>query len=224
MPQDMKTICLDGTNCYLIKTTAGFILIDTGYPFHRGKLEKGLEQEGCTPGNLELILLTHGDIDHSGNAAYLREKYKANIAMHSGDTEMCLKDGFTRDRGKAPSDFPPLLYLWLIQSAFEFLFGQLFWRKPFDRFEPDMLLEEGRSLAEYGFDAKVLYTPGHSKGSVSVLTGDGNLFCGDMFGNVWGKILKSVDEAGFDRLKALNIKTIYPGHGKPFPMERLMKN
>ena len=144
-------------------------------------------------GSLELIVITHGDIDHTGNCAYLREHYGAKIAMHEGDTEMCMKDGMTRDRGEIPADFPlPLMVLWLTKGLLTFALGQVRWRKPFDPFEPDLLLEEGQSLAEYGFDAKILYTPGHSKGSVSVLTDDGDLICGDMFSNAWGRIINSL--------------------------------
>jgi hydroxyacylglutathione hydrolase len=148
LSQKIETISLHGTNCYLIKTGSGYILIDTGYPFHRHALEKELERESCEPGNLKLIVITHGDIDHTGNCAYLREKYKVRIAMHKGDTAMCMKDGITRDRGKMPADFPPLLILWLVQSGLNFLLRQALWGKPFDRFEPDLLLEEGQSLAE----------------------------------------------------------------------------
>jgi glyoxylase-like metal-dependent hydrolase (beta-lactamase superfamily II) len=97
----------------------------------------------------------------------------------------------------------------------------MLWRKPFDRFEPDLLLEDGQSLAEHGFDAKILYTPGHSKGSISILTGSGDLICGDMFNNVRGRILKSIDEGGLERLRELEIETVYPGHGAPFSMEQL---
>lgn len=219
MTQEIKTIELDGTNCFLINTGSGYILIDTGYPFYRHALEKELERASDKPVNLKLIVITHGDIDHTGNCAYLREKYKVRIAMHKGDTAMCLKDGITRDRGKMPADFPPLLILWLVQSGLDFLIRQAIWGKPYDRFKPDLFLEDGQSLEEYGFQARVLYTPGHSKGSISVLTEDGDLICGDMFGNVWGKILKSTDESGLERLKSLKIKTVYPGHGKPFPVE-----
>ena len=105
MSQEIKTISLDGTNCYLVKTDGGYILIDTNFPFQRNKFEKTLEREGCRPGNLKLIVITHGDIDHTGDGAYLREKYKARIAMHEGDTEMCMNDGITRDRGEVPKDF-----------------------------------------------------------------------------------------------------------------------
>jgi hydroxyacylglutathione hydrolase len=223
MSQEIKTINLDGTNCYLIKTDGEHVLVDTNFPFQRSKLEKELDREGCRPGNLKLIVVTHGDIDHTGNCAYLREKYGARIAMHEGDTEMCMKDGMTRDRGKLPEDFPlPLMMVWLLRGLLRFALGQMVWRKPFDRFKPDLLLEEGQSLAEYGFDAKILYTPGHSKGSISILTDSRDLICGDMFNNVWGRILKSTDEGVPERLKELEIRAVYPGHGKPFSMEQVM--
>lgn len=225
MSQEIKTISLDGTNCYLIKTDSGYILIDTNFPFQRRKLEEELEKEGCKPGNLNLIVITHGDIDHTGNCAYLREMYKVKIAMHEGDTEMCMKDGRTRDRGKMPEDFPiPLMVLWLMKGLLRFALRQATWRKSFDRFQPDLLLEEGHSLEEYGLDAKILYTPGHSIGSISILTDSGDLFCGDMFNNVWGRIIKSTDEDGLERIKELEIRNIYPGHGKPFSMELLIKD
>jgi hydroxyacylglutathione hydrolase len=223
MSSKIQTISLGGTNCYLVGADRGFLLIDTGFPFQRSKLEEELDRIGCKPGSLELIVITHGDIDHTGNCAYLREKYGARIAMHKGDTEMCMKDGMTRDRGEIPADFPlPLMVLWLAKGLLTFALGQVRWRKPFDRFEPDLLLEEGQSLAEFGFDAEIFYTPGHSTGSISVLTAGGDLICGDAFSNAWGRILQSADKARLERLKEAGVQTIYPGHGKPFPMERLV--
>jgi glyoxylase-like metal-dependent hydrolase (beta-lactamase superfamily II) len=131
MPQEIQTISLGGTNCYLVKTDSGHILIDTGFPFQRGKLEEELESKGCKPGTLKLVVVTHGDIDHTGSCAYLREEYGARIAMHEGDTEMCMKDGMTRDRGEIPADFPlPLMVLWLAKGLMAFGLGQMRWRKP----------------------------------------------------------------------------------------------
>jgi glyoxylase-like metal-dependent hydrolase (beta-lactamase superfamily II) len=216
-------ISLDGTNCYLVRTGSDFVLIDTGFPFQRIKLEGVLETVGCKPENLKLIVITHGDIDHTGNCAYLAETYQAKIAMHEGDTEMCMNDGITRDRGKMPEDFPlPLMVLWLMKGFVRFALGQVLWRKPFERFEPDLLLEDDQSLAAYGFEAKVLYTPGHSKGSISLLTDDGDLICGDAFSIVQGRILKSIEEGGLERLKGLGIGTVYPGHGQSFAMEQFI--
>ena len=58
--------------------------------------------------------------------------------------------------------------------------------KKSDRFQPDVCLEDGDDLREYGFDAQVLHLPGHSNGSIGVLTAGGDLFCGDLLRN-WGK-------------------------------------
>ena len=59
-------------NCYLIKADNHYFLIDTGMPNKRKVIEKELKSAGCRPGNLTLIILTHGDLDHAGNAAYFR--------------------------------------------------------------------------------------------------------------------------------------------------------
>jgi hydroxyacylglutathione hydrolase len=88
---EIKTIAFGGVNCYLLSIDSGFVLIDTGFSKNRVDVEKELESAGCKPGNLRLILLTHGDFDHSGNAAYLRGKYNAKIAMHSADKGMVEK-------------------------------------------------------------------------------------------------------------------------------------
>ena len=72
--------------CYLIQTAAGHVLIDTGGSNARKEMHAQLERAGCMPGALKLVLLTHGDFDHIGNAAYLRATFGANIAMHRDDS------------------------------------------------------------------------------------------------------------------------------------------
>jgi len=64
MTSEIKTINFGGVNCYLVKTGDGFILIDTGVPSKRVDIEKELVRAGCKPGDLKLIVLTHGDFDH----------------------------------------------------------------------------------------------------------------------------------------------------------------
>lgn len=94
MPQEIKPISLSlpyrlgSVNCYLIKTGVGFVLIDTGSSNQRAVLERELASMGCQSGNLKLIILTHGDFDHTGNAAYLRARFGAKIAMHADDSGM----------------------------------------------------------------------------------------------------------------------------------------
>ncbi len=89
--REIKTISYGGVNCYLLTTDKGFVLIDTGFSKNRVDVERELENAGCTPEKLKLILLTHGDFDHSGNAVYLRKKYSVEIAMHIDDEGMVEK-------------------------------------------------------------------------------------------------------------------------------------
>ena len=85
MPQEIKTISLSlpfklgSVSCYLTETDTGYILIDTGGSNKRTDLEKELESAGCKTDNLQLIVLTHGDFDHTGNAAYLRTKFGTTL-------------------------------------------------------------------------------------------------------------------------------------------------
>ena len=98
-----------------------------------------------------------------------------------------------------------------------------------ERFKPDFYIEEGYEFSEYGFDAKVLYIPGHSRGSIGILTAGGDLFCGDLLTNMDKPALNSImddsEEANTSvkKLKSLKINTVYPGHGKPFPMGSFTK-
>mgnify|MGYP006311850485 CR=1 FL=1 len=69
---EIRLIRLGVVNAYLIATSGGFVLVDTGHPTGRRKLLRGVEAAGCVPGRLPLVVMTHADTDHTGNAAYLR--------------------------------------------------------------------------------------------------------------------------------------------------------
>jgi len=105
------------------------------------------------------------------------------------------------------------------------MFKMFFKLRDLDRFQPDFYVDEGFDFSEYGFGAKVLELPGHSKGSIGILTAKGDLFCGDLLVNRDQPAKNTlVDDSGalkasVDRLKGLPINTVYPGHGQFFQME-----
>lgn len=210
---DIKTIIFGGivANCYLLKTDSGFILIDTGRASKRARLERELASAGCNPGDLKLIILTHGDFDHTGNCVYLRNKFGAKIAMHNDDSGMVEHGDMFWNRKTGN---------FLAKKIVNVLFR-------ITRFKPDFTVDEGYDLSEYGLDAKVLYLPGHSKGSIGILTASGDLFCGDLLMNKDKPALNSIiddpaeAQASVGKLRKLSINTVYPGHGKPFPMHVL---
>ncbi len=218
--EKISTIGLGGVNCYLLQTGDDFILIDTGYSGKRAVLEREMNKAGCQPGNLRLVVLTHGDADHAGNGAYLREAFGAPIAMHPADWGMVERGDMEWNRKPKPDKISAVFK---ILGALVMTFSSA---SQFDLFRPDVAVDDGFDLSEYGAAAKVLHIPGHSKGSIGVLTAGGDLFCGDLLYNMPGFFVAddaAAYNASLKKLSGLDIKTVYPGHGKPFSLERYMK-
>jgi len=204
MPLGLGTV-----NGYLLRAGDRFTLVDTGAPNGRGRLDQNLESLGCLPGKLKLIVITHGDFDHTGNAAYLRRALGAPIGMHAEDAPMAERGDMFVNRKK-----PNALLRALIPRLIGFNKER--------RFAPDILLSEGDSLAEYGLDARVVAIPGHSKGSIGILTDEGDFVCGDLYENTQRPALNSLMDdlpaalASDARVRGLAVRTMYPGHGSPF--------
>jgi glyoxylase-like metal-dependent hydrolase (beta-lactamase superfamily II) len=51
-------------------------------------VEAELVSTGCFSDKLRLVVITHGDLDHTENCAKLKEKYNAKVAMHQADAFM----------------------------------------------------------------------------------------------------------------------------------------
>ncbi len=203
-------------NCYLLQNEAGFFLVDSGFTTSHRELERQLLQYGCQPGELRLILLTHGDFDHTGSAVYIRGKFGGKIAMHRSDVGMLERGDMFWER-KMEHRFTKRLMEALMP------FGAT------NRGTPDLLVEDNQSLADYGWQATVLNTPGHSQGSICVLTQDGELFAGDLLTNSYAAPRLNTmlydapaGHASLERLKSMPIRMVYPGHGLPFEWGELL--
>ena len=203
-------------NCYLAQTGSGFILVDTGGSNARKDLLKALQCSGCEPGKLPLIFITHGDFDHAGNAAFLRQAFGSQIAMHKDDVGM-VEDGDMFHNRQKPNFIVRKLAGLYANSGKK------------DRFTPDLLLEDGKNLSEYGWDARILSIPGHSKGSVGLLTASGDLFCGDLLVSTKKPMLNSLMDdpaagnASLQKLVDSGAQRVFPGHGEPFAISMLQE-
>ncbi|MDR3576894.1 MAG: MBL fold metallo-hydrolase [Anaerolineaceae bacterium] len=214
MNEDARVINLGFVNAYLIKAGDDFVLVDTGTAQQWPRLENELLQAGCLPDHLKLAFITHGDFDHTGNCAVLQQKYHTKIGMHAGDVEMVMSGLPAKRKAKG-----------LLGRLFTVM--AKFIRGNFSKFQPDVLLEDGQDLAEYGLAGRVIYTPGHTKGSIALLTSDGQLFSGDTVSNQGklstGPFVENEEDlrASLLILKGLKARRVYPGHGKPFDFEEL---
>ena len=208
-------------NCYLIDNGGKFILVDTGMPGDAQKLETELVKAGCVPGTLELIVITHGDIDHIGNAAYLRKKYNVQIAMRREDAYMAENGTMLKDR-KSRDFFRPLVMFFLARSKkFKDILSK------FECFKPDAGFENDASLSKYNSNAKIIFIPGHTPGSIGILTENNDFISGDTLLNrgkpSFAQIIHDEKQLleSIKIIKSLGIKTVYPGHGNPFEANKL---
>ncbi len=209
-------ISLDFVNAWLFALDGSFILVDSGLPMHRGRLEAALRGEGCEPGLLALHILTHADFDHAGNSAWLREAWGAKVAIHDGDAPG-LESGLMPKRRALGS------LRWLVDLS------QLIPRRAGPECAIDLRLEDEQDLSPWGLDAKVYHLPGHTPGSIGILTARGDFVAGDLVSN-WrrpgpGLLASDMEAYRASLLRARPLVppegTVYPGHGAPFPARDL---
>ncbi len=139
------------------------------------------------------IINTHGHADHCGGNKALKEKYSIPILIHRNDLK-------------------------ILNSLENKIFFPLMKGNPSP--EPDEFIEEGDfiKLGESGL--KVLHTPGHTPGSISLITNK-IIFSGDTIfyqsvgrtdlpGGSWNTLINSIK----NKILSLPDETlILPGHG-----------
>jgi hydroxyacylglutathione hydrolase len=204
------------TNCYLLRGDSGVVLIDPGPPGFAAQIAAAAEGAGVRPEDVRLILVTHGHLDHYGSAAAVRAWCGAPVAAHPQSPE------FSQNRYNA---LPPAQTL--RGSIIRWLY-LLF--SPWVHFEPlqaDVVLDDGTDLSDHGGDGQAILLPGHSPESLGLVTPDGDLVAGDLFVNYTlpSQPMYLSDEnawqQSYERVRALQPRTVYVGHGEPFPGEGL---
>lgn len=192
---------------YLVESESGLVLVDAGAPGDERRVLERMKAIGRD--DLRLIFITHGHLDHYGCAGPLRRQTGAPIAIHHADAEAMAQGetrlGSARGRGR---------FLYAVMPLVE----------PFLRPEPtpaDLLLDDGQELKEFGLDARLLHTPGHTVGSSCLLVEERLAFAGDLltttgpprlqrfYAQDWSLLPKSLG-----RLQALKPEWVYPGHGR----------
>lgn len=204
------------TNCYLLQGEHGTVLIDPGPVGGGAVVAAEAAEAGVTPGDVGLILITHGHLDHYGAAAELKAWCRAPVAAYHSEP------AFSQDRRNA---LPPAQTL--RGSVVRWIYLLLLPLAHFSPLEADLLLDDGADLSSYGVDARAVLMSGHSPGSLAVVTAEGDVFAGDLFVNYTvpsQPIYVSDREAwqgSYERIRDLRPRIVYVGHGEPFPGDRL---
>ena len=222
MKTEIHQLSLGICNCYLIREE-GLILVDAGVPNQGKKVLKESKDLSIEPKDISLILLTHGHFDHIGSANELKKLTGAKVAINQHEKDWV-------ERGFKPT--PPGTNLWgkILRAVIKMYES----RMSFPGTPVGLVLEDKDfSLESYGILGKVIYTPGHSSGSMSLLLDTGDAFVGDMAMNglpmrigpgmpIFAEDVGALRES-WRLLLNSGAKRIHPAHGKPFNADELEK-
>jgi hydroxyacylglutathione hydrolase len=214
----IHSVPLGMDHCYVIQDK-GTIMIDGGFPGTGRAFKQALTNLSIKPADIRLVILTHGHFDHVGSANDIRRLTGARVAMHRADREQLERDAMT---------WPPGVTAWgrISRGLFKPIMSMLRYDIP----QVDILLgDEGLSLDAYGVSGRIIHTPGHSPGSVSVLLDTGDAFVGCMAQNslpfcfgpglpIYAQDIEKVKKS-WRLLITEGARTIYPGHGKSFSVD-----
>lgn len=140
------------------------VLVDSGAPGDENRLLAALAHHGVTPADLALIVHTHGHVDHAGTSAALRQQGAGPLLIHEHDS------GYVKSGSNGP--LPPTSLNGRIMRPLV--------DKPFPPFEPDLAITGELPLTDYGIDGRLLHTPGHTAGSLTLMLDDGAAIAGDL--------------------------------------------
>ncbi len=215
MKTEIIPIPLGIITAYVLRSD-GVIAIDAGPQGKGEQFVRGLTHSGIRPSDVQLIVLTHGHWDHVGSARDVKMLTGGKLALHEAD-RACLEQSLIR--------LPPGTTRWgKVFIAIERLFLPII---TIPAAGVDVILgDEPLHLREYGVPGRILHTPGHSPGSVSILLDSGEAFVGDLAMNGFplrwrpGLPIAAEDPAAiidsWHRLLDEGARTIYPAHGKRF--------
>jgi hydroxyacylglutathione hydrolase len=208
------------SNAFLVKGERA-VLVDTGRPRDIGVLLRSLRSAGVDPADLALILHTHAHWDHCGATKGLKQASGVPTAVHHAEAERMRRgnNGVLRPTGPIGALLRPLL------------------DRPFPGVEPDLLFGDETDLRPFGVEGRVLLTPGHTAGSVSVLTPDRDAIVGDLLmgGYVGGRFFPwrptlhffaedlPLLRASVRKLLDQGVERVFVGHGGPLRAEAIGK-
>lgn len=222
----VRTTLMGICNTYLLGPVKDrYLLVDAGTKGKEKIFFRNLKHWNISPLQIDYIILTHAHHDHVGALPSIKRATKAEIIIHQEEARVIEKGIITIPKG--------VTGLGKIISGLGKLF--LEGKQHFEPVQAEHIVNQHEySLDNFGFPLTILHTPGHTKGSISVIDkAMSRAFVGDTMFNIpkllGGKIQPPfADEAAllpysWENLLNLQLKYYYPAHGKRIPKSLLEK-
>ena len=184
----------DSTNYYVLGAGSRRLLIDVGFPGTLPKLSAALKRKGIALQEIGYLLVMHSHPDHAGLAQELKAQGLRLIVL-----------------GQQRAAIPLLKrHMKPAQHSVEITLH--------DNLE--LTTRESRAfLQRIGIAGEIVWTPGHTDDSVSLVLDEGLAFTGDLPppGFVDEAASAAVQQS-WDALRRLHVHTVCPGHAPARPM------
>lgn len=208
------------SNAYLLVGQSA-VLVDSGSSHSANQIAAAMKQAGLDLSTLSLIVQTHAHYDHCGSTAELKRRCGAPVAVHQSEQNE-LEQG--KNAAVVPVDWMGYLTLPFVANQYEGVAA-------------DVLIADELDLHPYGVAANVIHTPGHTPGSLSVITEDGAAIVGDllgggfMYGLLWPESPRyhyfasdlAAVRSSIRRVLQSSTARIYVGHGGPLEVQAVIQ-
>lgn len=234
LPDRILTIPLDESNAFLIPAGNGYLLFDTGYPWDYERFLAAIAERDIPLWSIRYTFVSHAHDDHVGFLGALAQANpQMKIIAHEKTVPLLATGANNKQNGGGL--FNRAVYLaFRVKQRLKPHWTLTF--PPFTVRETDIVWrgDETAMPEEVGMDATLLWTPGHTSDSVSLLYEGRYLFCGDLtstsFNLIGGRQLTVFNEdidAVYDSWSNVldaGIPVTVPSHGHPFRTEKLERH
>lgn len=216
MAHEIIPLKLKITHCYLIRGENGSVLVDAAPPGAAGLFISLLDQLSIDPTEIRMVFITHGHWDHWGSLNEIRDLTGAKSAINLREKEWV---------ENAEVHIPRGTDLWG-----KFMHGIMRIMPIRSRMSSstiDIDLDDADyRLDNFGISGRLMHTPGHTEGSMSLLLDSGDAFVGDLAMSGFPRLRGpgpfvvgddiNVMKRSWQVLLDEGAVKIYPSHGQAF--------
>ena len=207
------------SNVFLLSGNGINILIDTSPGYKWNRLKEKIKELNIS--NIDMLILTHTHFDHAANAKKIRDEYGAKVIVNKLESDFLLKGENPMIHGT----------VFMLRGIVKILAPIVLQKQKYEGCRSDILVDKGFDLKEFGLNAQILHTPGHSPGSQSVIVDNEIALTGDaMFGVFPGSVFPpfAADEnellKSWGKLLDTGCSIFLPSHGTADSKQLLIKD
>lgn len=206
------------TNIYLVRYGNNNFLVDTAR-YYRYKSAKKILEEILGDKKLEYLFLTHTHYDHAENANRFKQDFQCKIIADEREKEFLEKGMTLLPKGTN-----------ILAKLVVFLGKKLTNLASYPPAKVDIPIDDIYEIKTSNEAVRILRTPGHSPGSVSLILENEIAIVGDTMFRIFDKKIfppfaDDIPELlnSWDKLLKTECSIFLPGHGKEIPREMVVE-